>query len=101
MPKGRVTINGVMIDLGSVRFFNKKERVNKKVSKECTNEDSICKDYGIEFQFYKGGNKTVWWITKSEYATYYPLVLCHDHRQEKDRDKMYDKLSTDFNIRDY
>lgn len=93
MPKGKVTINGVMIDLGSVKFFNKKERFSR--NQPSSNTKAGCKDSGIEFTFYGGGKKTIWWT----HTTYYAFSCGSD--SERERDSYYSKLTRDFGIEKY
>jgi hypothetical protein len=94
MPKNIVTINGIMIDLGSVRLFNKKDKISKQQPRMAKNLN--CKDYGIEFIFYSGSRKTIWWYNDNKsYST-----ICSDSFKYE-RDLYYKKLTEDFGIEQY
>ena len=93
MSQGKVTINGAMINLGAVKFFNKKERVSK--NQPIKEKHLRCKDYGIEFGFQGGSTKVVWWFNDGQYD-----YVCSDYHQYE-RDDTYDRLKSDFNIREY
>ena len=93
MPKGKVTINGVMVDLGNIKLFNKKERVSKTQTKGKVFQN--CKDYGIEFIFYSGSRKTIWWFHSGYYSSFCDTVNMIE------RDNYYEKLTRDFGIKAY
>lgn len=96
MPQGKVTINGMMINLGAVNYFNKVERLSKKC-----NKDSVWSkeryDYGIEFIFKGGSRQTVWWFAFNKDYSYCNSLSSTEHQ----RNNAYNKLSLDFNIRTY
>jgi 6-pyruvoyl-tetrahydropterin synthase len=96
MPQGKVTINGMMINLGAVKYFNKVQRI----SRQCDKSYIFSKeryDYGIEFGFKGGSKQTVWWFAYDQNEKY-----CRSTASTLDqRNFKYEKLRSDFNISDY